>query len=229
MFGLGADEAVAVLSTLAAADTSGADPHENPSETTNPSDEGDSADSSSGIEEMVWPASGVEQGRPVAVRMFGHLEVVVGDEIVASGLRRRARDLLVWYMLHPGGSTSDEAVDALWPDTEPDRVHGQFWRSFSDLRSCLRSRSDADLEVLTKIGEHYRPAAAEIDCDLWTFQSALTDAAETSDPAVRRRALGRVVEVYRGDYWQATTSMDRAGAPESAPPSPRRTFALGRA
>ena len=147
----------------------------------------------------VWDVSNGIEDRPIRVRMFGHLEVEVGGEVVASGLRARARDLLAWYMLRPSGSTSDEAVEALWPDTNPERVHGQFWRSFSDLRSGLRGRTDSNFEVLTKAGDHYRPAETEIECDLWVFQASLTEAAETSDSEVARGALRRVIDVYRGE------------------------------
>ncbi|HEY1829811.1 MAG TPA: LysM peptidoglycan-binding domain-containing protein [Acidimicrobiales bacterium] len=76
-------------------------------------------------------------GRPIVVRMFGHFEVAVRGEVVVTGLRSRARDVFAWCLLRPEGATSDEAVDALWPDTAPARVHSQFWRSFSDLRARL--------------------------------------------------------------------------------------------
>jgi DNA-binding SARP family transcriptional activator len=138
--------------------------------------------------------------------MFGHFEVAVHGELVVTGLRSRARDVLAWCLLRPVGATSDEAVDALWPDTAPGRVHGQFWRSFSDLRARLRDVDGGNLEVLTKAGEHYRPCADEIACDLWEFQAALGEASRTDDPEVARAALRRAVEVYRGDL---LAGMDR--------------------
>ena len=144
--------------------------------------------------------------RPIAVRMFGHFEVAVHGEAVVTGLRSRARDVFAWCLLRPEGATSDEAVDALWPDTAPGRVHGQFWRSFSDLRARLREAGGGDLEVLAKAGEHYRPCGTEIDCDLWEFQAALGEAARADDPEVARAALRLAVEVYRGDL---LAGMDR--------------------
>jgi len=145
-------------------------------------------------------------GRPITVRMFGHFEVAVHGELVVTGLRSRARDVFAWCLLRPEGATSDEAVDALWPDTAPGRVHGQFWRSFSDLRARLRDVGGGDLEVLTKAGEHYRPCADEIACDLWEFQAALGEASRTDDPEVARAALRRAVEAYRGEL---LAGMDR--------------------
>ena len=118
---------------------------------------------------------------------------------ITSGLRGRAQALFAWYLLRPEGATSDEAVDALWPDTDPDQVRRQFWRPFGDLRTRLRSTGDNSLEVLEKTGEHYRPNPAEIACDLWRFQAALGDAARADDDETTRAALRRAVETYRGD------------------------------
>ncbi len=137
--------------------------------------------------------------RPVCVRVLGHLEVTVRGEAVVTGLRSRARDLLAWFMLRPEGATSDEAVDVLWPDTAPGRVHGQFWRSFSDLRARLREAAGVDLDVLMKAGEHYRPARSEIVCDLWELQAALAEASRTDDQDQARLALRRAVGCWRGD------------------------------
>ena len=145
--------------------------------------------------------------RPITVRMFGHFEVAVHGEAVVTGLRSRARDVFAWCLLRPEGATSDEAVDALWPDTAPGRVHGQFWRSFSDLRARLREAGGGNLEVLAKAGEHYRPCGTEIACDLWEFQAALGEASRADDDEVARAALRRAVEVYRGDL---LAGMDRS-------------------
>lgn len=134
--------------------------------------------------------------------MLGHFAIAVCGEPVATGLRSRDRALFAWFLLRPEGATSDEAVDALWPDTPPDRVRRQFWRPFSDLRARLRDLGDDALDVLAKAGEHYQPAAAEIACDLWAFQAALAGAAQADGDDNARAALRRAVEVYRGDLLQ---------------------------
>jgi DNA-binding SARP family transcriptional activator len=136
--------------------------------------------------------------RPIAARLLGHLAVYLHGEAV-DGLRSRAKMLLVWYLLRPEGATSDQAVDALWPDTTPDQVGRQFWRAFGDLRTRLRDAGGAGLDVLVKTGDHYQPATQEITCDLWDFQAALKDAAGARDDDAARAALRRAVELYRGD------------------------------
>ena len=139
-----------------------------------------------------------ESERPIVVEMLGPLRITVHGESIASGLRGRARSLFAWYLLRPDGATSDEAVDALWPDTSPDQIRRQFWRPFGDLRTRLRSSGDSGLEVLEKTGEHYRPNPAEISCDLWDFQHAL-GVASRADETTSRAALRRATETYRGD------------------------------
>jgi DNA-binding SARP family transcriptional activator len=150
----------------------------------------------------VWPVPSDDEAgavRPIVVEMLGPFRLAVHGEAITSGLRGRARALFAWYLLRPEGATSDEAVEALWPDTSPDQVRRQFWRPFGDLRTRLRSTGDTSLEVLEKTGEHYRPNPTEIACDLWAFQAALARAARAAEEETARAALRRAVETYRGD------------------------------
>ncbi|MDA8282106.1 MAG: BTAD domain-containing putative transcriptional regulator [Actinomycetota bacterium] len=147
----------------------------------------------------VWPVPSDDAVRPIVVEMLGPFRLAVHGEAITSGLRGRARALFAWYLLRPEGATSDEAVEALWPDTSPDQVRRQFWRPFGDLRTRLRSTGDTSLEVLEKTGEHYRPNPTEISCDLWAFQAALAQAARAGGDETARAALRRAVETYRGD------------------------------
>ena len=120
-------------------------------------------------------------------------------EPVTTGLRVRAKTLLAWCLLRPEGATIGEVVDALWPDTPPERVLNQFWHPLGDLRAYFRGPAGETLDVLEKVGEHYRPNAAEITCDLWDFQTGLAEAARATDDRSARQALRRAVDAYRGD------------------------------
>ncbi|HEX4126604.1 MAG TPA: BTAD domain-containing putative transcriptional regulator [Acidimicrobiales bacterium] len=139
------------------------------------------------------------EDRPIVVEVLGPFHITIHGQAITSGLRGRARALFAWYLLRPEGATIDEAVDALWPSTDPEQVRRQFWRPFGDLRTRLRSTGDDSLEVLEKIGEHYRPHPGEITCDLWSFQAALGDAAGADDGEAARVALRRALDAYRGD------------------------------
>ena len=153
-----------------------------------------------------WPEAAWTQApreRPISVQLFGHLSVAVDGEAVTDGLRSRAKVLLAWYLCRPEGATSEQAVDALWPDTVPEGVLRQFWRAFGDLRARLRDGGADGLDVLVKAGDHYQPAAAEIACDLWDFEAALKDAARTDGDAARE-ALRRAVDSYKADLLEAS-------------------------
>ena len=154
-----------------------------------------------------WPARSVPNSageRAIVVQVLGLYRITVHGEEVKTGLRSRAKALLAWYLLRPDGATSDQAVEAIWPGTPPDRVQRQFWYALGDLRTGLRGPCGEALDVLVKVGEQYQASAAEIDCDLWDFQHALTDAARADNDAEARGALRRAVEAYRGDLLEGS-------------------------
>ncbi|MGH8995419.1 MAG: BTAD domain-containing putative transcriptional regulator, partial [Acidimicrobiales bacterium] len=214
LFGLRGDEAVELLGAVADSYDDG-DPDNGDPDDRDPDDEKLTAEEPVTLVSPIdrnpppakpaggpWPeqpAVGEGQERPIVVRMLGPLRITVHGEAVATGLRGRAKALFAWYLLRPEGATIDEAVEALWPDTDPGQVRRQFWRPFGDLRTRLRSSGGDALEVLENTGEHYRPHPREISCDLWQFQAALASAAQASDDATARAALRRAVEDYRGD------------------------------
>jgi DNA-binding SARP family transcriptional activator/LysM repeat protein len=212
LFGLRGDEAVELLSAVA-------DSHDDEE----PGDTGQHADDYEADEPITvlypsnptsrpaaqraepWPDQPLlDEGeeRPITVQMLGPFNITIHGEPISTGLRGRAKALFAWYLLRPEGATSDEAVEALWPNTDPVQVRRQFWRSFGDLRARFRISGDDALDVLEKTVEHYRPHQAEITCDLWQFQAALGQAAQAGDDETARAALRRAVKVYRGDLLQ---------------------------
>jgi DNA-binding SARP family transcriptional activator len=154
-----------------------------------------------------WPGRSAPcalRERPIVVQLLGPYRITVHGEEVKTGLRSRAKALLAWYLFRPEGATSEEAVDALWPDTSPERVQRQFWYALGDLRARVRGPGGETLEVLTKAGEQYQPTPAEITCDLWEFQHALTEAARANNDDDGRKALRRAVDTYRGDLLEGS-------------------------
>jgi hypothetical protein len=247
LFGLGAQEAVEVLSVVADnhAETPPADhdaetsPADSPAETPSAAHDPDSyrgslpavpatidgtavawpedvtaglASSGAGGEGAglvgdAWPVvAGVDDDRvrPLVVRVLGGYSITAHGEMVTSGLRSRARELLAWYLLRAGGATIDTAVEALWPGTPQSRVSKQFWYGYGDLRSRLRGPGDnSALSVLTKTGDGYVPSVDEIACDLWDFQHALAAAATAADDAQAAAALRLPWRRIRGTCWSA--------------------------
>jgi DNA-binding SARP family transcriptional activator/LysM repeat protein len=154
-----------------------------------------------------WPEQdrrGDTSTRPIAVQVLGPYRITAHGQPVAAGLRSRAKALFAWFLVRPEGATSDQAVEALWPDTIPEQVQRQFWRPFGDLRARFRGPGGDAFDVLTKNGEHYQPCADEITCDLWDFQAALAETARASNDDQARAALRRAVDTYRGDLLQGS-------------------------
>jgi DNA-binding SARP family transcriptional activator len=212
LFGLRADEAVEVLGAVAGSHLyvddvgdEGDGSFDEPIVALHPSGDAEQPLRPTEGRPEPWPEPDlVKEGeaRPIVVQILGPVRITVHGEAVTTGLRGRAKALFVWYLLRPEGATSDEAVDALWPDTLPEQVRKQFWRPFGDLRARLREPGNDALDVLAKTGEHYQPCAAEISCDLWEFQAALAEAARASEDDHARAALRRAVDAYRGDLLQ---------------------------
>jgi len=149
-----------------------------------------------------WPTTDpVDHATPraITVQLFGPYGVTAYGQPIETGLRRRSKMLLAWYMLRPDGATSEETIEALWPETDPGEIHKAFWRALGDLRTRLNDPQHDAIEVLSKVGEHYLPVADDIECDLWEFQSALGEASRATDDVEIGSALRRATDAYTGD------------------------------
>lgn len=151
-----------------------------------------------------WPAQPshpqIQQvDRPVQIEALGPLTITVAGNTINRGFRSVAKELLVYYLLRPEGATVEEAVDHLWPDTDPKLVHRQFWTAASNLRSRLREWGDLESKILHQTGEVYRLDPEIVCADIWNFQGALNDAAQAADATDNAEALRRAVDAYRGD------------------------------
>jgi DNA-binding SARP family transcriptional activator len=152
-----------------------------------------------------WPdtelAPEAESPKAIEVRLLGPYQITAHGEEVTKGLRSAAKELLAWYLLRPDGATLEAAVEALWPDTEPDLVTKRFWRALGDLRSRLRHDASAErVDVLIRSGNHYHPISDEITCDLWEFEHHLAAAARADDEEEARSALRSAIDDYLGDF-----------------------------
>jgi hypothetical protein len=74
---------------------------------------------------------------PVRVRVLGPAHVEAFGEVVTSGLRQSAYELLAWYVLRPEGATIEAAAAALWPDATTKRGREHFSTALGNLRSRL--------------------------------------------------------------------------------------------
>ncbi len=152
---------------------------------------------------------------PVTVHVLGPYQISAWDREITSGLRRTAKELLLYYLLHPGGATAEAAIEALWPEADAERGRQRFWTALGNLRTRLRSPSaEADVAVIAKQGEHYRIQDGLLTADLWNFQTALRDAQQAAGEAAEAEILARAAASYKGDlagelgYWWVETARE---------------------
>ena len=152
--------------------------------------------------ERIWPASAAEPtpAPAIRVRLLGPAWVEAWGEEVTSGLRASAYELLAWYALHPDGASAEAAIDALWPDADARRGRERFWTALGNLRSRLHPPDNDGVEILTKVGELYRPDPAVVEVDLWRFETALGHTVHAASPAQVAGALERATCAYGGDF-----------------------------
>jgi DNA-binding SARP family transcriptional activator len=150
-----------------------------------------------------WPARERSQSAalPIRVKVLGPAEVEAWGKPVSTGLRASAYELLAWYALHPDGATAEAAIDALWPDVSAKRGRERFWTALGNLRSRLKGPDQDGIEIITKVGGHYRADPSVLDVDLWHFESALAKAARAGAPAEAVGALEAASATFRGDFY----------------------------
>jgi DNA-binding SARP family transcriptional activator len=131
------------------------------------------------------------------VRCFGALRIQAGGGEVRTGLRSKARELLAFLLLHPGGVAREVAIEALWPEAEPGRGAERAKDALKSLRQVLRSATgQSGATVVELVGERWRVNPELVACDVWDFQAALATA--TAEGQAKLDALARAAAVYGG-------------------------------
>jgi len=192
MFALSAAEAADLLGTLARsrADAPGVPEHPQPPP------------------EPFRPPATTKQP-PLRVRVLGPYRVETsGGEELRAGVRRKALELLAFYLLHPDGATQEQAVGSLWPEVALGREAQWFWNALGNLRTVARrATGDRRLDVIRRDGERYRPDPDAFEVDLWRFESCLADAkraADAQDVDAETRALARAAKAYGGELLEGS-------------------------
>jgi DNA-binding SARP family transcriptional activator len=135
----------------------------------------------------------------INVALLGGFRIDVNGREVRSGLRAKAKELLAFYLLHPEGTTLEEATEALWPEADPRRGSEWFWTALGNLRSRLRSSTaNPDLKVIEREGDRYRVEPL-FEVDLWRFEAALAEAGANSGDASWADLLQAAADRYAGE------------------------------
>jgi DNA-binding SARP family transcriptional activator len=137
--------------------------------------------------------------RPVDVQLLGPLRIHVNGHQLSKGLRTKAIELLAYLLVHPAGVTRDAAIEALWPELDPDRGIAWFKAVLGNLRRALSPAEPTDASVIPRVVDRYHANPDLIGCDLWRFHHALTTATTTSNPAATTTVLQQALAAYQGD------------------------------
>jgi DNA-binding SARP family transcriptional activator len=136
--------------------------------------------------------------RPVQIAVLGPLRITAEGDEIRGGLRK-ARELLAYLALHPGGVTGAALSEALWPDAAPRYGTAQRHLALRKAREMLRTATGLSQPMfITLASERYRLDPALIDADIWQFDAALDQARATADLARQLEILRRAVMLYRG-------------------------------
>jgi DNA-binding SARP family transcriptional activator len=147
----------------------------------------------------VDPAAPAHQP-PVRVRLLGTFVIETRAQGgIRTGLRRKARELLAFALLHPGGFTAGQAIEALWPDADPAKTPDWYWNALSNLRKVLAQRAGKDkLASLERDADRYRVEPATFEVDLWRVEQALAAARHAHDDQHAVAALGDLATAATG-------------------------------
>ena len=135
----------------------------------------------------VRPAPGPGPGEPtVAVRVLGpELSITVAGEPIPA-LRGFPAKLLAVLVTRQGAMTVDAAIDALWPEADPDAGRIRLHRVLLRLRRSLGLAADGPI---TGADGQIRVDPAGVTVDSWAFQRAADPGALRVDgawPAIQR-------------------------------------------
>ena len=134
----------------------------------------------------------------IRVEVLGALRITTADREIEGGLRK-ARELLAFLAIHPGGASGEAISEALWPDAPPGHSARQRSLALRKLRDLLRAATGLPGPMFVVLAaDRYRLDPALIATDVADFQAALDAARHTPDDAARLAALKDAAALYRG-------------------------------
>jgi DNA-binding SARP family transcriptional activator len=133
------------------------------------------------------------------VKLFGSPEILGVADDVGDGFGAKSRELLFFLLLHPQGVGRDQIIEALWPETDPDRGYENFKFQLRVIRGHLRSDSAPTKKFIEQTDDVYRPSPAAFEVDVWEFDRLVGQAAEGGGA----ETLNSATSLYRGEVLRA--------------------------
>jgi DNA-binding SARP family transcriptional activator len=161
--------------------------------------------------EMAGPGAAAEPGdaesrpprprrpRPVRVRLLGEPAIFDRDATTITGLRRHARQLLVYLAVHRDGADLPQIMEAFWPTATLRRAGERLSTEAGDLRGRIRQAAGDDkVQPVINTGGRYVLNADLLDIDLWRMTDALRRAGAATDQQARTAALREAIDAHTG-------------------------------
>lgn len=140
----------------------------------------------------------------VAARSLGTVHVTVGGRDVTDETwsSLRAKELFFLFLARRDGLRKEEAVEALYPDLEPEKCNSAFHSNLYRVRKALYQES-----VVKRDGAYVLNPEGEFEWDLTEFEQAL-ERAQRLGPGSEERArqYQRALQIYRGPFAEAFLS-----------------------
>lgn len=134
----------------------------------------------------------------IRIKLFGPPEISGASDDGTDGFGPKSRELLFFYLLHPEGASREQAVEALWPETDPEEGVNRFKFQLHLIRKHLRSDRSPTAKFIELIGDIYRPSPDLFDVDVWEFDRLISQAVDSKDD----RTLTAATDLYRGELLQ---------------------------
>lgn len=143
-----------------------------------------------------------------ALRVHWHPQPDQEREITGA-LQPRTKELLVLLALHPGGTTRDTLVSALWGDDPPARPTNALHTALSRLRHDLAEATGGTAADIALVDNgHYRLDPAMVSVDYWRFENAVTARRAAASVAERIAAYREVVNSYGGPLAEGMSKIE---------------------
>ncbi|MBA8926880.1 DNA-binding SARP family transcriptional activator [Kutzneria viridogrisea] len=143
-----------------------------------------------------------------ALRVLWHPEAGQEREIT-DALQPRAQELLVLLALHPGGTTRDTLVSALWGEDPPTRPTNALHTALSRLRhDLIEATGGAVTDIASADNGHYRLDPATVDVDYWRFERAVAARRAATTDAERIAAYREVVNSFGGPLAEGLSKIE---------------------
>jgi DNA-binding SARP family transcriptional activator len=137
--------------------------------------------------------------RAVRIQVLGEPAIFDRAGTAVTGLRRHARQLLVYLAVHRDGADLPQIMEAFWPTATLRRAGERLSTEVGHLRSRIRQAAgDTTIQPVINTGGRYVLNTEVLDIDLWRMSDALRRAGAATDRPARIAALREAVDAHTG-------------------------------